>query len=124
MPNGKGFLDCRYCVFAWPLDGKWPLLFGSQTRCQFHQSDLPAATSPGNHRFCIHFQPSELFFSESRLTIFRPVAAQFARFGAELSPGVLYEYGALSARQYPKPVQQLAVLRLPDYEHLSWKPVA
>jgi len=122
MPNGKGFLDCRYCVFAWPLDGKWPLLFGSRTRCMFHQSDLPSVTAPGHHRFCVHFQPSELFFSESPLTMFRPIAAQFARLGAELAPGVLYEFNHYS--KPPQTVQQLAVLRIPDYQDRCWKPVA
>jgi hypothetical protein len=124
MPNGKGFLDCRYCVYAQPIDGG-PLLFGSKTYCLFHRCELPQPKIVGAHRFCIHFQASELYFAEAFLgAMFRPIASQFARFGAELDPGVLYEYGSVSARMLPHPVDALATLRKPDYHNRTWLPSA
>ncbi len=116
MPNGKGFLDCRYCVYAYPLDG-WPILFGSRLNYLYHQKELPQATEPGGHRLCIHFQASETYYAESPLTgLFSPPSRQFARFGVELEPGVLYEY------PYPMPqhIRKLCVLRVPDYRNVRW----
>ncbi len=52
------------------------------------------------------------------------IAAQFARFGAELEPGELYEYPAPSANLLPHPIRSLAVLRRPDYHARVWKDTA
>ena len=119
MPNGKGFIDCRYCVYAWPSDGHWPV--DEKIICLYHQQNLPETRSPGAHRFCINIQPNETWFSEYRgLHIFFPFLQQVARFGAELEPGVLYEY----EDQCPESLATLKKLREPDYECRSWKPIA
>ena len=120
MPNGKGFLDCRYCVYARPVEG-WPILFDSRVRCLFHQKELPQVTEDGWHRLCINFQANETYYSESpSYHLFTPPVRQFARFGAELEPGVLYEYSYAK----PKDIRKLCVLRLPDYHKFGWKDVA
>ena len=120
MPNGKGFLDCRYCVYAYPVEG-WPMLSGSRVKCLFHQKELPQPSEAGAHRLCISFQASETYYSESPSTrLFFPPVRLFARFGTELEPGVLYEYAYPSA----KSIRQLCVLRLPDYQKTGWKDVA
>lgn len=120
MPNGKGFLDCRYCVYALPTDNEWPISFDSSIKCLYHQRELPDATEQGAHRFCINVQPNELWYSEQGgMHIFFPFLQQAARFGAELEPGLLYEY-QVPLKDSLKPLHRL---REPDYENRSWKAI-
>jgi hypothetical protein len=92
MPNGKGFIDCRYCVYAWPEGDKWPILFGGPVRCLYHQLPLPAPSKGSEHRFCINIVANGQWYGESSTAhIFSPFLRQAARFGAELEPGILYE---------------------------------
>ena len=118
MPNGKGFIDCRYCVYAWPVD-KWPILFGSRVKCLYHQQELPQPTDSGEHRFCISIQANETWFSEEGgMHIYFPFLRQVARFGAELEAGMLYEFQT----QVQASLKPLAQLREPDYQNRTWKP--
>ena len=120
MPNGKGFIDCRYCVYAWPEDGKWPICFGGPIRCMYHEKSLPKPSSleGTEHRFCLSIVANEHWFSEQAGShIFNPFLSHVARFGAELEPGVLYEYHPHDAGS----LKQLALLREPDYEKKGWK---
>jgi hypothetical protein len=118
MPNGKGFIDCRYCAYAWPEDDQWPLCFGGPVRCLYHRRSLPPPSEGTQHRFCINIVANEYWFGESSgLHLFSPFIRQVARFGAELEPGVLYEYQPQNAGS----LRALAKLREPDYENRSWK---
>lgn len=118
MPNGKGFIDCRYCVYARPENGEWLILFGGPVHCLYHQKSLPAPSGGIEHRFCINIIANEQWYSEQGGShIFFPFLRQVARFGAELKPGILYEYGYPNAGS----LKQLAVLREPDYHKQGWK---
>ncbi len=117
MPNGNGFIDCRYCVYARPEDGKWTILFGGPVHCLYHQKSLPKP-SDGDHRFCINIITNEQWYSEQGGGhIFFPFLRQVARFGVELEPGILYEYSLLPGSS-PK---RLASLREPNYKTGGWK---
>jgi hypothetical protein len=118
MPNGKGFIDCRYCVYSRPEDGKWPILFGGAVHCLFHEKSLPKPSEGTQHRFCINIIANEQWYSEQGgMHIFFPFLRQVARFGAELEPGILYEYHC----QVATSLKRLASLREPDYKKIGWK---
>jgi hypothetical protein len=120
MPNGKGFIDCRYCVYAWPTDENWPIQTGSTVKCLYHQQQLPKPTEAGAHRFCINLQANELWFSEQGgMHIYWPFLQQAARFGAELEPGMLYEYHV----QLAESLRPLKLLREPDFDNRGWKQI-
>ena len=118
MPNGKGFIDCRYCVYAWPENDQWPVLFGGPVKCLYHQKSLPNPSEGTQHLFCINIIVNELWYSEQGgMHIYFPFLRQTARFVAELEPGVLYEYHC----QLASSLKPLATLRKPDYEKRGWK---
>ena len=117
MPNGKSMLDCRYCVYAHSPEHKWPILVGSRITCLYHRTELPAPKCHA-HRFCINIQANDYWYSEQfGAHMFFPFMRQVARFGMELEAGVLYEY----IDQIPGGAKHLAVLRVPDLEHKTWK---
>jgi hypothetical protein len=108
--NGRGKIDCVYCTH----------FIGDQqhepARCRFHGTALPESQL---NRICCHFEASPRFAEESGARIlFCPVACQFAWFGADLEPGVLYEFPYSD----PPDIKKLVVLREPDYETWGWKP--
>jgi hypothetical protein len=114
MPNGKGSLDCSYCVH---FDAKgYPDGHGEARLCRFHQTVLPKAKVESNNRICGNFEPSELYFAHNPLRQFFPLARRFAWFGIDLEPGVLYEY----CYNQPSGITKSAVLRVPDYHHDNW----
>lgn len=115
MPNGRGSLDCCYCVH---FEGTgYPDGHGEERRCHFHQTVLPKATADYLNRICCHFDPNETYELHNGLGQFAPLVRRFAWFGVDLEPGVLYEYS------YPHPpsIAQLKVLRIPDYENDTWQ---
>ncbi len=115
MPNGKGSLDCCYCVH-FDAEG-YPYGHGEERLCRFHQTVLPKAKVEGNNRICGNFEPSELYFAQSPLRQFITVAW----FGTDLEPGVLNEF----CYNHPPGITKSAVLRVPDYHHGTWtKPSA
>ena len=118
MPKGKGFIDCRYCVYAWPENGEWPILFGGPVRCLYFQKSLPEPSVGTQHRFCINIVANEQWYSEQGgMHVFNPFLRQVARFGAELEPGILYEFHP----QVATSLKPLAILREPNYETRGWK---
>ena len=118
MPNGKGFIDCYYCVYASPVDDSWPFLMGSRVKCLYHQQELPNPKEEGNHRFCLSIQANETWYADQNgMHIFSPFLRQVARFGVELEPGMLYEF----QMHITESLKPLALLREPDYQNRSWK---
>ena len=110
MGNGRGKIDCTYCTH---FDGQHQ---HESARCRFHLALLPPSSQ---NRICCHFEASTLLAEEAGARIlYAPVARQFAWFGADLEPGILYEY----PYNDPPAVKRLAVLRQPDYESWGWKP--
>jgi hypothetical protein len=117
MPNGKGQLDCRYCVYARPTDGDGPPLVGSSIKCLFHEQELPAGRQ--SYRFCIHFQANNLWYAEGYgFYSFFPIFVQIARLNSDLEPGMLYCYEC----GIPNSVEPVRRLRVPDFENLTWNP--
>ena len=120
MPNGKGEIDCRYCVYAWPANDNWQVIFGSDINCLYHQQKIPKPSTGHEHRFCSNVHANELWFSEQGgMHIYWNFLVQAARFGAELEPGMLYEYSEQSA----KGLKPLKRLRVPDFDNRKWKMV-
>lgn len=116
MPNGKGELDCRYCVYARRNDGEWPVLVGSSIRCLFHEQELPVGEEP--YRFCTHFKTNDFWYSEQYgMHELFPMFHQIARLGAELEPGMLYSY----VPGIPDSLGPLKRLRIPDFKERIWR---
>jgi hypothetical protein len=119
MPNGKGSLDCCYCVH-FDAEG-YPDGHGEERCCRFHESVLPKPQIEFNNRICGNFEASEAYFAHNRGRQFVTVARRFAWFGADLEPGVLYEFCC----NEPPGITKSAVLRVPDYQNDTWtKPSA
>jgi hypothetical protein len=115
MPNGKGTLDCSYCVH---FQGKgYPDGCHEERRCRYHNSVLPKPKLPYHNRICCHFEPNEMYWEHNPLREFIPLLRRFAWFGADLEPGVLYEF----SYNHPPGITPLAVLRVPDYQNRGWK---
>jgi hypothetical protein len=115
MPNGKGVLDCSYCIH---FDGQgYPDGHFEERKCRFHQTVLPKTKLPYHNRICCHFEPNETYKQhESSLSQFMTLARKFAWFGEDLEPGVLYEF----SQYHPPGIRALAVLRVPDYQTRGW----
>src|SRR5262245_35691003 len=110
MGNGRGKIDCAYCVH---FGGTEP---HERADCRFHGAPLPRSDL---NRVCCHFEASARLGEESGARArFAPVARQFGWFGADLEPGVLYEF----PYNDPPAIEKLAVLREPDYSAWDWKP--
>jgi hypothetical protein len=110
MGNGRGKIDCVYCVHFVGNNQHEP------AECRFHGAALPRSKE---NRICCHFEASALFAQESGArALFATVARQFGWFGADLEPGILYEF----PYNEPTSIKKLAVLREPDYGAWGWKP--
>ncbi len=119
MPNGKGSLDCCYCVH-FDANG-YPDGHGAERLCRFHQTVLPKGKVEHHNRICGNFQPDELYYAHNPNRQFCPLLRKFAWFGIDLEPGVLYEFGY----NQPKGITKSAVLRIPDHHNDTWtKPSA
>src|SRR6266566_6668468 len=110
MPNGKGVLDCSYCVH---FEGKgYPDGHYEERRCRFHETVLPKTKLPYHNRICCNFEPNDTYRQHEGLRDFIPLPRKFAWFGEDLEPGVLYEF----SQYHPPGITALAVLRVPDYQ--------
>jgi hypothetical protein len=114
MPNGKGSLDCSYCVHFDAMG--YPDGHGEERLCRFHQTVLPKAKVEPNNRICGNFEPSELYYAHNPSRQFFTLARRFAWFGIDLEPGVLYEF----CYNEPPKIRKSAVLRIPDYQNRTW----
>ena len=115
MPNGKGSLDCSYCVH---LDAEgYPDGHAEERLCRFHETVLPKPKGEYNNRICCNFEPNELYFAHNPSRQFFPLARRFAWFAIDLEPGVLYEF----CYNMPAAISKTTVLRVPDYQNRTWK---
>lgn len=88
MPNGKGQIDCCYCVH---FEGKYE---GSDAMydegfCKFHKSEIPSTLPEWNHRICSDFEANKFF---EKYLQYNPLEQRFEWFGIELEKNVLYEF--------------------------------
>jgi hypothetical protein len=116
MPNGKGTLDCSYCIHFDRSQG-YPDGFGEERMCHFHETVLPKAKDESKNRICCHFEPNRGYWRDNPSSRFSTVARRFAWFGADMEPGVLFEF----CYNNPPGITKTAVLRIPDYHDDTWK---
>ncbi len=115
MPNGKGVLDCSYCVY---FDSQgYPDGHHEERLCRFHEAVLPKTKLPYHNRICCNFEPNSTYREHDPIPQFIPLARKFAWFGEDLEPGVLYEF----SQYHPPGIRALAILRVPDYPNRGWK---
>jgi len=89
--------------------------------CRFHEVVLPKPKVEFHNRICGNFEPSEIYSAHNPLRQFVTVAKRFAWFGADLEPGILYEF----SYNEPPGIAKSVVLRVPDYQNDTWtKPSA
>lgn len=108
MANGKGSLDCRYCMHFDHSTGDF---------CRFHGRNLPPPKRVQNNRICCNFEPNSNYDRDNPQPQFMPLVRRFAWFGTDLQPGVLYEF----TYNQPDGIAQTAVLRVPDWQTGAWK---
>jgi hypothetical protein len=89
---------------------------GEERLCRFHQTVLPKAKADYKNRICGNFEPNQAYYADNPLRQYFTLARRFAWFGADLEPGVLYEFGYND----PPGITKSAVLRIPDYHHDTW----
>ena len=113
MANGKGSLDCNYCIHL----ERYPEGSSEEGLCKFHEVILPPPNTKYDNRICCHFEPNASFHRDNPFPQFMPLARQFAWFGIDMEPGVLYEF------QYNQPpgITKTSVLRVADYASGTWK---
>ena len=84
MANGKGSLDCCYCVHSHGTRS----VYSGPGECAKHNVCLPTTHF---NIVCVHFEPNEDYWkSNSRDTT--PVV-RFSWFGEKLQAGLLYVFG-------------------------------
>ena len=114
MPNGRGSLDCSYCVH---LDAKgYPDGHAQERLCRFHQTVLPRPREDQNNRICANFEASDVYHDHNPPRRFVTLGRRFAWFGTDLEPGVLHEFHYND----PPGITKSAVLRIPDYGNGTW----
>ena len=104
MPNGKGQMDCCYCVH-W--QNEWDGYDGAyeQGFCTLYQAEIPSTLPDWIHRICVDFAPNRYF---EKYLIPNSLPQRFAWFGIELQKGVLYgfHYNAPTEIKRLKELQQ------------------
>ena len=114
MPNGKGTLDCDYCIFFVVQIPKQPDQEYANHYCSFHETKLPHSPDLHLNRICCHFEPKDDYFMDNGQ--FFPPARRFSWFPTDLKPGVLY----LFHYNTPENIEKSIVMRIPDYEKDTW----
>ena len=102
MPNGKGSIECCYCVH-WRgeyqgYDGAYEAGF-----CAHHKASVPSTLPKWDHRVCSEFEPNEFFKRDSRIS----AEERFSWFGIKLKPGFLYVFGY----NVPREIKELVELK-------------
>jgi hypothetical protein len=109
MPNGKGALECSYCLH-WRGQVTSEYDYGPGI-CDYWSVDLPG-TSGGRHRICGRFVPNLVYERDNRVFIERSggthesVKERMSWFGIELKTAMLYDF----SYNYPPGLTELMPL--------------
>lgn len=87
MPNGRGSLECCYCVHWRGAYQGYDSAYAAGF-CERFNAPLPSTISDWGHRVCSEFTPNEFFGQDSRISF----EERFSWFGTKLKPGVLYVF--------------------------------
>ena len=88
MPNGKGQIDCCYCVnFQSEFEGSDAMY--EKGFCKFHQSEIPSTLPEWNHRICVDFSANRFFEKYLR---YNSLDERFEWFEEDLEKNILYEF--------------------------------
>jgi hypothetical protein len=88
MPDGKGQIDCCYCVhFRSEYEGSDAMY--DEGFCKFHETLIPSTLPDWNHRICVDFESDESF---EKYLSYNPLEERFEWFEKELDKNVLYEF--------------------------------
>ena len=88
MPNGKGHLDCCYCIHWRNLYKGYESAY-QEGFCNFHQDLIPSTLPLWTHRICKDFKPDEYFqIYAERISL----EERFSWFGIDLEKGILYGF--------------------------------
>lgn len=102
MPNGKGSLECCYCLH-WGgayqgYDGAYEVGY-----CKHHQVSLPSTLPEWGHRVCSDFMPNKFFEHDSNIS----AEERFSWFGLKLRVEMLYVFNYNA----PPQIRELAKLK-------------
>lgn len=88
MPNGKGQIDCCYCVhFESEYEGSDAMY--DEGFCKFHKSEIPSTLPEWKHRICSDFEANKFF---EKYLQYNPLEQRFEWFGKDLEKNFLYEF--------------------------------
>ncbi len=88
MPNGKGQLDCCYCVhFESKYEGSDAMY--DDGFCEFHKAEIPSLLPEWIHRICIDFEANNSF---EKYLQYNSLEQRFEWFGKELEENALYGF--------------------------------
>lgn len=88
MPNGRGQIDCSYCVH-W--QGEYACGDGLYEKgfCKLHKSEIPSTLPDWNHRVCRDFEPNSHF---EKYVQYNSLEDRLQGFERALKKNVLYEF--------------------------------
>ena len=116
MPNGKGALECCYCIH---YKGQWSGYDAAHEPgfCTYHNAALPGTTDTHLNRICCNFSSNDdydkhnpLFESDGRLKRISP-EERFSWFKTPLKAGMLYVF----LYNVPASLKEFGKLRI-EYE--------
>lgn len=88
MPNGKGQIDCCYCVhFVSQYEGSDAMY--DEGNCLFHRRKIPSLLPEWRHRICKDFTPNRHF---EKYLQYNSLEQRFGWFETELEEKTLYEF--------------------------------
>lgn len=88
MPNGKGHLDCCYCVnFESEYLGADAMY--EKGFCRFYKSEIPSALPEWINRICSDFVANEYF---EKYLQYNSMEERLSWFESELEPNFLYGF--------------------------------
>lgn len=88
MPNGRGQIDCSYCVY-WQGEYEGGDGVCEKGFCKLHKSEIPSTLTDGSHRVCKDFEPNRFF---EKYIQYNSLEERFKGFERGLEKNVLYKF--------------------------------
>jgi hypothetical protein len=88
MPNGKGQLDCCYCIH-WQSEYQGSDGMYDKGFCKLYEREIPTTLPFWTHRICSDFVPNQFYEKYAELN---SIVQRFSWFEANLEKGILYGF--------------------------------
>ncbi len=88
MANGRGQLDCCYCIY-WKGEYEGYDAAYEERFCKLFETAIPSTLPSWTHRICVDFEPADSFKFYAEMV---SIKDRFSSFGIDLEKGVLYGF--------------------------------